>query len=336
MVVTMGMLLRKIDWLICGCAVAAAALPVFAEKILMYDEEKGIIFVDKDAASSKPALPQPVDPKVNEKPVVKKRPQATAPQSANVNNGLIYGKKKDPSHVYLESGLQYFKAGNYDNALQMFIHADSIDPQPLYSLWIGKTYRQLGKGDQELFIMKRILSTYPDSSVAADALFEIGFYYQTSDDYEKAAATYTQLTEQYPFGKSYSNGEEFRDVAKRLKQMMRSDMISTLRILGYKGSELEDLYQSFQKDHGLAVTGLGNKETVSLIKQQYREFQNKEASSSAKQSQNEKYVSLSIGLSGLCAFLCIIMVFARISARGKKRHCLALAQTLSDLDTRKI
>jgi len=322
---------------LCIFSAFAFVTPAFAEKVLMYDEEKGIVFVDKDDAKAKPGSHQPEGVKADDKPVVKKRVSlALQSQAGGVDNGLIYGKKKDPSHVYLESGLQFFKAGNYDDALQMFIHADSIDPQPLYSLWIGKTYRQLGKGDQELFIMKRILATYPDSSVAADALFEIGFYYQTSDDYEKAAATYTQLTEQYPFGKSYSNGEEFRDVAKRLKQMMRSDMLSTLRVLGYKGSELEDLYQNFQKDHGLQVTGLGSKETVSAIKQQYREFQNKEANTSAKLSRNEKYINISIVMSSLCMIVCVIMVFARISARGKKRHCLALAQALADLDTRKL
>ena len=238
--------------------------------------------------------------------------------------------------MYFESGLQYFKAGNYEDALRQFIHADSTDPQPVYSLWIGKTYRQLGKGDQVMFVMRRILSTYPDSAVAADALFEMGFYYQTSDDYARAAATYTQLTEQYPFAKSYSNGEEFRDVAKRLKQMMRSEMISTLKVLGYEGDEPDDLFRKFQNDKGLAATGAGDQVTVRAIKQAFREYQKAEARKAASKLRAAKYVRWSAALCALCVLCSTVMVFARVSAANREKHLLMLSQSMADLDIRNI
>jgi tetratricopeptide (TPR) repeat protein len=238
--------------------------------------------------------------------------------------------------VYFESGLQYFKAGNYEDALRQFIHADSTDPQPVYSLWIGKTYRQLGKGDQVMFIMKRILSTYPDSAVAADALFEMGFYFQTSDDYARASAIYTQLTEQYPFSKSYSNGEEFREVAKRLKQMMRSEMISTLKVLGYEGDELDDLYRKFQKEKGLALTGAGDQQTVRAVKQSYGEYQKAEARKAAAKLRSAKYMKWSAALGALCVLCAVTMVFARMNAANKKKHLHVLSQSVADLDVRNL
>ena len=322
----------------CAAGALLCATPVVAEKVLIYDEEKGITFVDKDETGGppKPAKQAAVD--AAEKPVVKRGQAAPAPipTSKNVDNGFIRGKKKDPSGVYFESGLQYFKAGNYENALRQFIHADSTDPQPVYSLWIGKTYRQLGKGDQVMFIMKRILTTYPDSAVAADALFEIGFYFQTSDDYAKAAATYTQLTEQYPFAKSYSNGEEFREVAKRLKQMMRSEMISTLKILGYEGDEPEDLVRSFQKAKGLPVSGVGDQKTVRAIKQEYREYQKKEEKKVIARLRAARYMKWSAVLCGLFVLCAAVLVFARMSAMNKKKHLHALEQSMADLDIRNI
>jgi tetratricopeptide (TPR) repeat protein len=320
----------SLTWL---CA-AGALRPVAAEKVLIYDEEKGITFVDKDEAPArqqKSAKQPGAEP--GEKPAAKSVQSAQIPTSRNIDNGFIRGKRKEPSGVYFESGLQYFKAGNYDDALRQFIYADSTDPQPVYSLWIGKTYRQLGKGDQVMFVMKRILSTYPDSSVAADALFEMGFYYQTSDDYAKAAATYTQLTEQYPFAKSYSNGEEFREVAKRLKQMMRSEMISTLKVLGYEGDEPDDLFRKFQKYKGLAITGTGDQVTIRAIKQELGEYQKAEAQKAAAKLQAERYVRWSVALSALCVLFSAVMAFARISAVNKKKHLLALSQSLADIST---
>jgi tetratricopeptide (TPR) repeat protein len=316
--------------------------PAFCEKVMIYDEEKGIIFVDKVEAAGQKKLEKrekPADRGAAEKPAVKREPHATPgpiQTVKNVDNNFIRGKKKDPSGVYFESGLQYFKAGNFENALRQFIYADSTDPQPVYSLWIGKTYRQLGKGEKVMFTMKRILDTYPDSAVAADALFEIGFYYQTSDDYARAAATYTQLTEQYPFAKSYSNGEEFREVAKHLKQMMRSEIITTLKVLGFEGSEPEDLARGFQASKGLKTTGILDQATVRAIKQDYREFKKNETKKAAAQVRAARNMKWSAGLGALFVLCLMTMLLVRMSAQGRKKQLAALSQSMADIDIRKI
>jgi tetratricopeptide (TPR) repeat protein len=323
---------RAILWC-AGALVALWSVPasLFAERVLVYDEEKGIVFVDNDAPREKTVASKPARDLLREKPVIK-RSEAASPLGNLVDPSIIRGKKKDPSSVYFESGLQYFRAGNYQDALRLFVYADSTDPQPKYALWVGKTYRRLGRTEQQLFIMKKILNIYPDSDVADDALFEIAFYYQAAGDYDKAAKTYTQLTEQYPFGSSFSNGEDFRDVAKKQKQMMRSEMISTLRILGYNGSEAEDLYSSFQQSKGLPVTGMGDQKTVSAIKAEYSDFLKNEDKKAARRVRMAHYINWTTALGCFTLVFAGIMLAVRISATGRKKHVTALIRTLNDLN----
>jgi tetratricopeptide (TPR) repeat protein len=325
--------LRGVLLAVAGALLAAS--PLCAEKVLMYDEEKGIIFLDKDAPPEKAEAGKEAREPAGEKPGVK-RSQPGTPLGRLVDTSLIRGKKKDPSSVYFESGLQFFKAGNFTDALRLFVYADSTDPQPKYALWVGKTYRQLGRPDQHIFIMKKILGIYPESDVADDALFEIAFHYQAADDYVDAAKTYTQLAEQYPFGTSFSNGEDFREVAKKQKQMMRSEMISTLRLLGYNGSEVEDLYSSFQQSRGLPVTGLGDAKTVKAIKAEYREFLKNEEKKAAHRLRVARYMKWGAALIGLNLLLIATMLAMRASAAGKKKHMAALHQALADLSRKNL
>jgi tetratricopeptide (TPR) repeat protein len=303
-----------------------------AEKVLMYDEEKGIIFLDKDAPEETPSHPTAPRPEAVEKVIIKK----SSSISRDVDTSLIRGKKKDPSEAYFESGLQYFKAANYDEALRLFLYADSTDPQPKYSLWVGKTYRQLGKSDRHLFIMHKILDTAPESDVADDALFEIAFSFQVADDYDKAAKTYTQLSEQYPFGTSFSNGESFRDISKQQKLAMRSEIVTTLRLLGYNGTEIEDLVSSFQSTRGLSASGLCDQKTVRAIKAEYREFQKNEEMAAARRQRRAVFMKWAVGLCCFSVVAGVVMIGIRVSAASKKRQLAVLEQTLADLDGRQI
>jgi len=303
-------------------------MPAGAEKVLKYDEEKGIIFIDKDAP------PESADRGAqasSEKQAGKKAPLTRA-----IDTSLIRGKKKDPSAVYFESGLQYFKAGNYADALRLFLYADSTDPQPKYALWIGKTYRQTGKADQHIFTMKKILQTYPESDVADDALFEIAFSYQVADDYDRAARSYTMLAEQYPFGTSFSNGESFLEIAKQQKQMMRSEIVTTLRMLGYNGTELDDLVSSFQKAKGLTVSGLCDQKTVRSIKAEYLAFQKNEEKVAALRVRLARIMKWTAVLGGFNLLMAAIMIGVRISAAGKRKQLAMLAQTLADFNEKQL
>jgi tetratricopeptide (TPR) repeat protein len=255
--------------------VSLFALVAFAERILVYDEEKGIIFVDKDSLTlakqkgreKPPVAEKPASPAAprEQKPDPQKLTRAKSPADIHQN------RSKDPPEFYFKSGLEYYKNDDFENALKNFAFAVDQDIKPEYLLWMGKTYRQIDKPAQMFRIMERILKDHPESPVADDALFEIAFFYQKSDDYEKATETYKQLIEQYPFGVSFSNGDEFLDIARQQMRSMRGEMVTALKVLGIEGDDLSDSYLQFQKDHTLPLTGRGDKETVAAIKKFYQE-----------------------------------------------------------------
>lgn len=315
-----------IEKFFCGAPCAGLAALLFcgiaaSEKVLIYDEEKGIMFVDKD--SPRHGSPQ--------KPTVER--QHPASNGKTVDATIQRGRQKDPPGVYFESGLQYFKNDNFDDALKNFTHADSLDPQPKYVLWMGKTLRQMGKFDRQMFLMNRIITTYPESDVADDALFEIAFSYQANNDYDKASKTYTRLAEQYPFGTSFSNGESFREIAHKQIQMMRAEMITTLKTLGYKGDDEESLYSAFQKDKGLPITGTGCVETVRAIKATYTGFLQAEATKLKYRERVNKYRALAFCLTGLLAANAAALFILHGNIIAKRKHIAVLCQSLSDLKT---
>ena len=263
-------------------------------------------------------------------PVEREKPRFTT-KGKTIDASIQRGRQKDPPDVYFQSGLQYFKNGNFDDALKNFTHADSLDPQPKYVLWMGKTFRQLHKDDRLLFIMNRIVTTFPESDVADDALFEIAFCYQTNNDYDKAIKTYTKLAEQYPFGTSFSNGESFRDLAHKQCQVMRAEMISTLKILGYKGDDLELLYREFQKSKGMAVSGVGDAETIQTIKAAYADYLATEAAKARRQGRVDKYRAVSLALGALLLINCVLLLVINRKIAARRRQLALLEQELSEL-----
>ncbi len=299
--------------------------------MLLYDEEKGIVFVDKEQGKTAASVPKKESVK---KPVAatidREKPRA-APDGKTIDASIQRGRHKDPPEVYFQSGLQYFKNGTYEDALKNFTRADSLDPQPKYVLWMGKTLRRLNKDDQLLFFMNRIVMTYPESDAADDALFEIAFCYQTNNDYDKAIKTYTKLSEQYPFGTSFSNGESFRELAHKQCQAMRSEMISTLKIFGYREDDLESLYREFQKSHALPASGIGDAETIRAIKAAYEDYLTTEAAKTRRQARVVKYRLAELALCGILVINCILLLIIHRKITAKRRQLASLAQVLSDL-----
>lgn len=259
-------------YLICILFLSIAFLAK-AEKVLIYDENKGIIFVDKDKPAEK--NPPVVEKKVLEQPAapikkapVKNPPGQRAPRE-EVASELIADRQQDPPEVYFQSALTYYKNNDFENALKNFTYAADHNLKPEYLLWMGKTFRQLNKPEQLVFTMERILKEFPESDITDDALFELAFHYQTTDNYEKAAAQYTRLTEQYPFGVSCTNGQPFLDLARKQIHLMRGEMMGALGFLGIDTKTLPEAYAQFQKAQHLPVSGEGTPETVKAIKTLY-------------------------------------------------------------------
>jgi tetratricopeptide (TPR) repeat protein len=304
---------------------------LFAEKILSYDEEKGIVFIDKDAVAQakkpnpgavKQSSPRPTPPIISHEPGGKL-----------IDASIQRGRPKDPPEVYFESGLQYFKNKNFDDALRNFTHAESLDPLPKYTLWMGKTLRQLNHSDKLLYLMNKIVKTFPESDVADDALFEIAFYNQTNCNYDMAIKAYTQLAEQYPFGTSFSNGENFREIAHKQCQAMRSEIITTLNVLGFKGEEIETLISAFQKRKGLTPTGIGNAVTITAMKTAYDDFLKSEATNAQRIERLSKYRFAAIIACGILFLNCIFILICKFKIEAQRKLLATLQQTLIELST---
>lgn len=299
----------------------------FGEKVLVYDEERGIVFIDKNNKSNvkkktkksniKNIRPQPT--------ILKKTVKPKHPDDIHIN------RKKDPPELYFESGQKYYKNKDFDNALKNFKFAAGRQVKPKYLLWIGKVYRQTNKKTQMLSIFKRILDDYPDSDVADDALFEIAFYYQVNNNYENATKLYGKLAEQYPFGLSFSNGEEFLEASRTQQRAMRGEIASALKYLGINGETLPETYSNFQKQHKLKITGTGTFQTISLIKKLYKN----QVLLNEKKEESNKRIQDSIKWLYLLGFVIFIGFITVLSAQFKlkqnRNQLVLMKEMLSDL-----
>ena len=252
------------------------------------------------------------------------------------SNDIHSGRKKDPPELYFKSGLEYFKNHDFNNAYKNFTYADSVDPQPRYMLWKGKALRQLDRDDQMLFTMQQIIKHYGDSDVADDALLEIALYYQSNDDYEKASQFYTRLIEQYPFGVSFSTGEELREVAGEQRRLMRAEIINLLSFLGYSGDDLNSSYSKFQKANKLEITGTGNSQTIKAIRRMHNVRIEKDEQKVLNAKEAERYSLWNIIAVSLGSIIIILLIVLRLKTRAAYKHVNELSDTLKDLDTNKL
>ncbi len=303
---------------------------VHAQKVLIYDEQKGIIFVDKDSDPPKKKEPKKtvikaVKKKISRPDTSKKLTRAKGPNEIHAN------RKKDPPGLYFKSGLEYYKNKDFNNALKNFQHAVDQKIKPEYLLWIGKTYRRLNKKVPLFSTMEQILKDYPDSDVADDALFEMAFYYQKNSYYELSTEKYKQLIEQYPFGLSYSNGEEFLDIARDQMRMMRGEMISSLKILGIKGETLSDTYKKFQKLNNIKITGTGTPETVIAIKAQFSKKIKKDDETAASVKRQQKSIKLALIICVILLINTLVIIIVRVKVSQNRKQLVLIKEMITDM-----
>jgi hypothetical protein len=310
---------------------AAAPLVVGGEKVMMYDAKKGIIFVDKDSSKAGHKQPAPLVTPTTTVTRTETTTEITVVRKAKPKEDIHVGRKKDPPELYYRSGLDYFRNNDYENALKNFVYADSLAPSPLNKLWIGKTYRRMNEIDKFMEMMTRIIREHTQSEVADDALFEIAFYYQTTDEYDSASKSYAQLAEQYPFGTSYGNDQPYLEITREERRVMRDEMVAALAALGLKGEDLTTLCRNFQRTHGLTPTGVGNRETVRAVKSAYADFLRKRGDAAAQQGQIKQQMRIVIAGGGVLLVCLLSMLITGGMVRAKRRRVHELSQVLSDL-----
>jgi tetratricopeptide (TPR) repeat protein len=305
------------------------------DKTIQYDETRGILFSNDDKnIKNEKIVKKPVVAPVPGKTSKQVKP-ATSAQKPGPEN-IHAGRQKDPPDLYFKSGLQYFRNADYMNALKNFLYAHSAEPKPEYLLWAGKTYRNIEQYDRMKDAMLDIKTNHPDCDVADDAIFELAQYYQKIDDYDSAIHFYTELAEQYPFGLSFLEGEEYLELSRNQRQVMRAEMVSALKVLGYDGNTVTDAIRSFQKKNGLPVTGKPIRETVRAIKSQY-ERKDKDDTRRQEESVQIRHGSIT-AVAALAVLSLNLWLILALKSKIRKRNIMLanMTNTLLELDVKKI
>ncbi len=304
-------------------------LCIYAEKVLVYDEKRGIIYVDKEEAekknwsneksepaepspkkslpgldipspsvnqSTKPAIveksaplpdlvPNTVDTKSAESPLrptpVKavERPVSVPikTNSAVAETGITRAvspgdlhpdRPADPAKIYFESGVEYFKASDFSNALRNFTAASEKDTTPLYVLWVARAAGALGDTVLMHERLLHIVNNLSECDIADDALFDFPRHYETTGDFARADSLYSRLTEQYPFGLSQGTGDEYLSLSRERQRTMRGEMTSALKALGIRRDDFSEAVTAFQVREKIVQSGRLDRTTVLLVRQQ--------------------------------------------------------------------
>lgn len=315
-------------------AIAGMFFYLFAENGIIYDPEKGIIFSKAPPVSD----PSTITKNIPEKKIIHTAPvrSVSSVSPSSKKEDLHINRKKDPPEVYFKSGLEYFKNGDFNNALKNFNHADSLAGFPLYKLWKAKALRRMEKYQPMLALLIRITTDTDSSDVADDALLEMAIYYKSINDYEKSLQTLTRLIEQYPFGLSSATGEELSSIARDQRRLIRQEMINSLAILGYQRDDLATAYRQFQKENDLEITGTGTIETVSLIKHLNDMTLENHAKEILKTKQLEKHQGLMLPVFFLLFGTITSLFVLRMKINSRKKELLELKHTIIELDIGKL
>ncbi len=298
------------------CLLFISAFSVESSQTLIFDEQKGIIFVDQEEAPDTKKLPPPTLPERREER----------------ERRLILGREADSPEAYFKTGLKFFDSGDFYAAQKNFSHANSVDPSPEYMLWMGKCYRQTGQHDEMLRIMRKILENHRTSDVAPDALFEIAFYYQTKGDYYMATRKYNQLAEQYPYAESFSGEHSFLRIAREQTRNMRAEIIDYLGDLGVQGESFRSAIKKFQKENGLALTGKPDQITVEKIKEKHNTYISEKQKRVDQQEAAKRYIYHIMGAGVLAILNILFMIYMRVPIKEKKAHLDIMEQMVSDMN----
>jgi tetratricopeptide (TPR) repeat protein len=304
---------------------------VFAQGELKYDPDKGFMIVDEKDKTGNTVKPLMRQDQAGQKGNTAVSPPQVTPSPRNAND-IQVGRKKDPPTLYFMSGQEYYKNGDFSQALQNFKYADSVNPNPVYTLWVGKACRSLGQTEKMISVMNGIVKKYPECDVADDALLELAVYYQNADDYETATRFYSQIAEQYPFGISYTTGESLIEVVREQRKQLNAQLNTMLAIMGCTNEDVAVNLAAFQKSNGLKETGRADRATVRQIKKMHGRILDRDRlreKEAALAKKNMRFALIAGGIGIVNLLIALIILF---QSRSRARQLDLLGETMSDLD----
>jgi TolA-binding protein len=121
----------------------------------------------------------------------------------NMSNHLKKNKSNSAliNDVYFRLGDAYYMTKDFDNALSAYQHVlDNSDKNLDYALFQkGMILGFKNEDAAKVSILQNLISRYPESALADDALYEKGITYQQDlQDVESAISTFTALVNNYP------------------------------------------------------------------------------------------------------------------------------------------
>ncbi|MBL8027011.1 MAG: tetratricopeptide repeat protein [Fibrobacteres bacterium] len=228
---------------------------VSAKKVLVFDENSGIQWVDQDANTGKKF----------EVPEIKQKKKVVV---------IEEGPLRVPDHVKTqpltaammrETGQKFYLNGDYAEAKKYFDRAYEMEKDPLDMFWQGAILRKQDRIPEMVKIFKYILEKNPGHEAADDALFYLAVEDQKKGDYESALLKYRDVIERYPEGISIVGRFLFRDEARKQLRAIQADISSRLSLLGIVDGPLAELLRNFQKENDLPVTGSADSLTVNTL-----------------------------------------------------------------------
>lgn len=240
-------------------------------------------------------------------------------------------RKQKNYQTYFITGKRYFYEGDYVEALRFFENAYKLKKNPEYYLFIAKCHRKMENPKRMLTVLDGIQKLYPESDVADDALFEMALYYLTAFDYEKAAALFKKLTEQYPYGTSITNKQEFRAIAREQILIMEQEVKSLLRDIGLKKGSAEKRLTYMQKRLKLEQTGRPDLKTMTALRnlrEKMERIKKQREKRKIIRAENLSRIYFSLGILGFCALWSLLTYR---SLKNKNRRLVSMEKSLESL-----
>lgn len=172
------------------------------------------------AAPASAAATAPSSPAVAQSPVPASPVQsasATAAAGASTQGSATQGA--DPAADYARA-FDALKGGNYAESarrFQSFIHQypdDALTPNAYY--WLGESYYVTENYGVSLDTFSKLLSLFPNSEKARDALLKVGYCQYEMKQWDRAEATLNEVVQKYP-GTTVANLAQGRLRALRLE-----------------------------------------------------------------------------------------------------------------------
>ncbi len=215
----------------------------WAQKVLVFDEERGIRLVDK-AEAGKHAPP---------------RPKEAAPRQDNLRISEAKGKS---APQLAKVGTDFYEAGNYEEAAWFFQQAYGVSRDAEDLLWKARSLRMAGQEAESMEEFGRVLERHPKSDVADDACFYIASHYRLKGDHDQARKWFDRLLTDFDKAVSLSGGVNFQREASVQLSAMRSEVSDMLSQLGHNAFDQSAGISEFQRNAGFPVTGRADSATV--------------------------------------------------------------------------